>query len=115
MGEQPYTLEVTSPGIDRPLTEPRHFRRNVGRLVTLTPARGRARDRPHRARRRGGPDPRGARGEEAAGPHRGLPRMPTVSRAVVQVEFSRATTPAGRSARPTTRPSRRSEDTDEEN
>ena len=26
MGEQPYTLEVTSPGIDRPLTLPRHWR-----------------------------------------------------------------------------------------
>jgi ribosome maturation factor RimP len=36
MGEQPYTLEVTSPGLDRPLTRPHHFRRNVGRLVTAT-------------------------------------------------------------------------------
>ncbi len=35
MGEQPYTLEVSSPGVGRPLTEPRHFRRNVGRLVTV--------------------------------------------------------------------------------
>lgn len=35
MGEQPYTLEVTSPGVDRPLTLPRHWRRNVGRLVAL--------------------------------------------------------------------------------
>ena len=34
LGEQPYTLEVSSPGVGRPLTEPRHFRRNVGRLVT---------------------------------------------------------------------------------
>ena len=25
MGETPFTLEVTSPGIDRPLTLPRHF------------------------------------------------------------------------------------------
>jgi ribosome maturation factor RimP len=40
MGEQPYTLEVGSPGVDRPLTEPRHFRRNVTRLVTLTPHEG---------------------------------------------------------------------------
>jgi ribosome maturation factor RimP len=40
MGEQPYTLEVTSPGLDRPLTRPHHFRRNVGRLVTATPAEG---------------------------------------------------------------------------
>jgi ribosome maturation factor RimP len=40
MGEQPYTLEVTSPGVDRPLTEPRHYRRNVSRLVTLTRSDG---------------------------------------------------------------------------
>ncbi|MFH9423555.1 ribosome maturation factor RimP [Streptomyces sp. NPDC017529] len=33
MGGAPYTLEVTSPGADRPLTEPRHYRRAVGRLV----------------------------------------------------------------------------------
>jgi ribosome maturation factor RimP len=35
MGEQPYTLEVSSPGVGRPLTTPRHYRRNVGRLVTV--------------------------------------------------------------------------------
>jgi ribosome maturation factor RimP len=35
MGEQEYLLEVSSPGTDRPLTEPRHFRRNAGRLVRL--------------------------------------------------------------------------------
>jgi ribosome maturation factor RimP len=29
----PYTLEVTSPGVDRPLTHPRHWRRNRLRLV----------------------------------------------------------------------------------
>ena len=42
MGEQPYTLEVTSPGIDRPLTHPRHWRRNQGRLVQVTLTDGRA-------------------------------------------------------------------------
>ncbi|WUH90606.1 ribosome maturation factor RimP [Streptomyces sp. NBC_00433] len=36
MGETEYVLEVTSPGTDRPLTEPRHFRRNEGRLVKLS-------------------------------------------------------------------------------
>ena len=36
MGQQPYTLEVSSPGVDRPLTLPRHWRRNVGRLVKVT-------------------------------------------------------------------------------
>jgi ribosome maturation factor RimP len=36
MGQQPYTLEVTSRGVDRPLTLPRHWRRNEGRLVKAT-------------------------------------------------------------------------------
>lgn len=31
-----YNLEVSTPGVDRPLTEPRHFSRAYGRLVTLT-------------------------------------------------------------------------------
>ncbi len=36
LGSQPYTLEVSTPGVDRPLTEPLHFRRCVGRLVEVT-------------------------------------------------------------------------------
>ena len=35
MGNGPYTLEVSSPGVDRPLTQPRHWRRAVGRLVRV--------------------------------------------------------------------------------
>lgn len=35
-GEQPYTLEVSSPGVDRPLTSLDHFRRAVGRLVQFS-------------------------------------------------------------------------------
>lgn len=42
MGEQPYTLEVTSPGTDRPLTLPRHWRRNTSRLVQVTGPDGRS-------------------------------------------------------------------------
>ena len=38
MGDFPYTLEVSSPGVDRPLTERRHWRRAVGRLVRVTVA-----------------------------------------------------------------------------
>lgn len=38
MGEAPYVLEVSSPGVDRPLTQLRHFRRNVGRSVTVSRA-----------------------------------------------------------------------------
>jgi ribosome maturation factor RimP len=40
MGEQPYTLEVTSRGVDRPLVLPRHWRRNVDRLVKLSTGEG---------------------------------------------------------------------------
>jgi ribosome maturation factor RimP len=36
----PYVLEVTSPGVDRPLTSDRHFRRARGRKVELTLADG---------------------------------------------------------------------------
>jgi ribosome maturation factor RimP len=40
MGEQPYTLEVTSRGVDRPLVLPRHWRRNVDRLVKVSTSEG---------------------------------------------------------------------------
>lgn len=40
LGEQPYTLEVTSRGVDRPLTTPRHWLRNVGRLVEVAQVDG---------------------------------------------------------------------------
>jgi len=39
-GNAPYTLEVTSPGVGRPLTLPRHFRRARTRLVVLTRTNG---------------------------------------------------------------------------
>lgn len=37
--DRPYNLEVTSPGADRPLTEPRHFRRVRGRTIAVRTAR----------------------------------------------------------------------------
>ncbi|WP_410619849.1 ribosome maturation factor RimP [Amycolatopsis sp. cmx-8-4] len=37
-----YTLEVTSPGIERPLTQQRHWRRARFRLVKVTPVDGEA-------------------------------------------------------------------------
>ncbi|MEY3345754.1 MAG: hypothetical protein RLZZ581_548 [Actinomycetota bacterium] len=40
MGEMPFTLEVTTPGIDKPLVLPRHWRKNIGRLVKITPKQG---------------------------------------------------------------------------
>jgi len=30
-----YTLEVSSPGLDRPLKNPKDFRRNIGKLVRI--------------------------------------------------------------------------------
>ena len=41
-GSAPYTLEVTSPGIGRPLTLPRHFRRARTRLVALVTTDGKS-------------------------------------------------------------------------
>lgn len=38
LGGAPYVLEVTSPGVDRPLTEPRHWSRATDRLVRTTVA-----------------------------------------------------------------------------
>lgn len=52
LGAEPYQLEVSTPGVSRPLTEPRHWCRNVGRLVTVTVQAG----------------PEGADGTDGAGP-----------------------------------------------
>jgi len=40
MGPQPYVLEVSSRGVEAPLTTPAHFRRNQGRLVRVTKSDG---------------------------------------------------------------------------
>jgi ribosome maturation factor RimP len=40
MSDQPYVLEVSSPGVDRPLTAPRHWRRAASRLVRATLTEG---------------------------------------------------------------------------
>lgn len=40
LGERPFTLEVSSPGVDFPLTLARHWLRNQGRLVALTLSTG---------------------------------------------------------------------------
>jgi len=49
LGQAPFTLEVTSPGLDRPLTKPRHWRKNIDRLVKIvlldgTEIKGRVKD-----------------------------------------------------------------------
>jgi ribosome maturation factor RimP len=40
LGDTAFTLEVTSPGLDRPLTKPRHWRKNPDRLVKITMTSG---------------------------------------------------------------------------
>jgi ribosome maturation factor RimP len=90
MGEQPYTLEVTSPGLDRPLTEPRHYRRNVSRLVTITPLEGEAVT--GRITRAGDDTVSVEVPATKKEPARSTDfAYAGVSRAVVQVEFSRPT------------------------
>lgn len=76
-----YTLEVTSPGVDRPLTQPRHWRRNVGRLVKATLA-----DETVTGRITGSSD------TEVTLDVDGTPRtllQAEISKALVQVEFGR--------------------------
>lgn len=83
MGATPYLLEVTSPGVDRPLTAPRHWRRATGRLVLARLADGgELTARVHSA------DEAGVELVESA---RGVPqRLPytAIARAQVQVEFA---------------------------
>lgn len=83
LGNSAYVLEVTSPGVDRPLTLPRHWARAVGRLVLVTrkdgdPIEGRvlAAD-DHSA-------------ELEVGGAAASVSYDDVTRAVVQVEFTRA-------------------------
>lgn len=81
LGEAPYTLEVSSAGLDRPLTTPDQFRRNVGRLVKLTLADGTTTtDRIAAV----GPD-----GLTLAGAQQAPLPLDDVTKGVVQVEFSR--------------------------
>jgi ribosome maturation factor RimP len=76
-----YVLEVSSPGVDRPLTEPRHWRRNVGRLVVASLRDGSTAE----GRIRGADDA----GVTLDG-ERVLP-WAEVARGAVQVEFNRET------------------------
>ena len=85
MGETAYTLEVTSRGVDRPLTEPRHWRRNRDRLVKVslldgTQLTGRVTDS----------DDAGVTLDVAGSPRRLA--YDEVGKALVQVEFNRKRT-----------------------
>ena len=82
MGEQAYTLEVTSRGVDRPLTKPRHWRRNHDRLVKAN-----LHDGSQVTGRIGASDDSGVVLDVAGAPRR-LP-YDAIAKALVQVEFNR--------------------------
>jgi len=86
MGERSYTLEVSSRGVDRPLTLPRHWARNVGRLVAVTIVEHAPEPRSLTGRILAA-DEHGADVDVDGAPH----RVPygDVKRALVQVEFTR--------------------------
>lgn len=97
-----YVLEVTSPGVDRPLTEPRHWRRARGRLVEAQRADGTV-----VVGRVLGADDEGADLAVPTGPaRRGRPvktklerlRFADVTKAVVQVEFGSGDAAGGQPA-----------------
>ncbi len=77
-----YVLEVSSPGVDRPLTAPRHWRRNAGRLVAAT-----LHDGTGVTGRVGATDSAGCTLDVDGAPRRLA--FAEVARGVVQVEFSR--------------------------
>jgi ribosome maturation factor RimP len=89
MGEQPYTLEVTSRGVDRPLSLPRHWRRNATRLVRVTLTDGSVVEGRVGA---ADDDPAGAVTLSVDGAERAVPYA-EVAKALVQVEFNRPGAP----------------------
>jgi ribosome maturation factor RimP len=88
MGDTPYVLEVTSPGLDRPLTEPRHFRRQLGRMI-----KARLADGDEVTARITGVDDDGidveVPGVKGRRPTRRRLAFPEIARARVEVEFRR--------------------------
>lgn len=78
---RPYVLEVSSRGVGRPLTEAKHYRRNLGRLVALSTEAGEVVGRIT------------AVGEDAVeldidGAGRAVP-LASIEKALVQVELNR--------------------------
>jgi ribosome maturation factor RimP len=94
MGETEYVLEVSSPGTDRPLTGPGHFRRNTGRLVKL-----RLRERGELIARIMAVDDTGldleVPGVKGRKPKPARADFSEIERARVEVEFSRRAGDAG--------------------
>ena len=88
LGSQPYTLEVSTPGVSRPLTTPEHLRRNLGRLVEVErtdggPVTGRLLEVTPSTLRLQIPAERKTPASEVEIP------LPDITRGRVQVEFSR--------------------------
>jgi len=78
LGDLAFTLEVTTPGVDRPLTLPRHWRKNAGRLVKIIPNEG----DPFTSRITSATD------ESVALESREI-RFSDIKRAVIEIEFNR--------------------------
>ncbi len=97
LGNSAYVLEVTSPGVDRPLTLPRHWARAVGRLVLVTPNAG-----DHIEGRVLAADDHSAE-LDVDGTAISL-NYDDITRAVVQVEFTRADESQTEDDEPTTDP-----------
>ncbi len=83
LDDTPYTLEVSSPGVARPLTLPRHWRRATGRLVAVTLRDGSS----VTGRVRAATDDDA---ELAVGERVSKVRYSEVAKAKVQVEFTRS-------------------------
>lgn len=82
MGSRPWTLEVSSRGVSRPLTEAKHYRRNTGRLISASTADGEITGRIA-----------GTTDTEVTLDVAGTPHplaLDSITRAVVQVELNRS-------------------------
>ncbi|WP_129842759.1 ribosome maturation factor RimP [Streptomyces sp. RFCAC02] len=88
MGDAPYELEVTSPGAERSLSEPRHWRRATGRLVLVTPHRGTPLTARVTAADEAGVDLE-VPGEKGRRPTARRVEFTEIAKARVQVEFNR--------------------------
>lgn len=93
MGESPYVLEVSSPGAERPLTQPRHWRRAVGHLVRLG-----LREGGELTARLAAADEEGVElrvpGEKGRGPTTRRIGYAAIAGARVEIDFSRTVGPA---------------------
>lgn len=90
MGAAPWTLEVSSRGVSRPLTDAKHYRRNTGRLIAADTAEGEVTGRIVSVNE-------GQVTLDVGGAARTLP-LEAITRAVVQVELNRSPDQPGNDA-----------------